>query len=141
MGKAANARRKGAHWELSINKYLRSRGLNMRRARGGEHQPHGDLIGLPGWVLEAKNHKNLADGIRRGMDQVQTIRAGRKAAVIHKRPRKPINEAYVIMRLDQWADWVLDSQAHQVATAWADWIKRVREELDKAPDVSLDSLS
>ncbi len=55
------ARRKGSIWERAVVAYLRQHGFpHAERAYGaGRPQDVGDIDGLPGVVIEAKNHRSI----------------------------------------------------------------------------------
>ena len=97
-----NARRKGKVYEQTVGRWFRGRGHEVRRARGGEHQPDGDILGMDGWVIECKNRKNVSDAIRMAVDQAKGIAKGRWWVAIVKRPQKPVEDSYAIMDLQQW---------------------------------------
>lgn len=88
---------KGASYENEVVKYLRSRGFEVTRAKIGNAT--GDIIGIPGVVVEAKNQKrfDVAGWVDQMLGEVEAAHA-RLGMVIAKRPRKvDIGENYLIM--------------------------------------------
>jgi hypothetical protein len=60
---SATERAKGARWESALVSLLRRHGwTNAERAGSGHDQRHGDLLGIPGWVIECKNCRALSLG-------------------------------------------------------------------------------
>lgn len=56
----AGSRRRGGEWERVLVGWFRQHGWHAERAGGGHDQHHGDILGIPGWVIEAKNHAALS---------------------------------------------------------------------------------
>jgi hypothetical protein len=85
---------------------LRDWGLHdVRPARSGES---GDLVGLPGWVVTARNHRNVE--LSTSVDEVVRLAssvpgAPLSAAIIARRGRE-IAESYALLRLADFADVV-----------------------------------
>lgn len=104
------SKRKGSRFETDICDYLRAQGFNQAaRTPAGATDDRGDINGIPDWTIEAKNHRNLADALRDGVDQATAARhvtGTRWAAAIVKRPRKPTGDAYAVMPLEQWTQLV-----------------------------------
>ena len=97
---------KGSQWERDVVKYLKETGHRwVERAYGaGRQDDRGDITGLPGWVLECKNHKamDLAGWIA----EANVERANANAeytVVVVKRKGKPAANGYVVMELEQFS--------------------------------------
>ena len=77
-----------------------------------------DVVGVGGWVLELKNQQ-MAQYAKLGdfVDQMameKSVSGGRYGAVMSKRHGRPIEDAYVVMRLEDWAALVRESEGNQV---------------------------
>jgi hypothetical protein len=93
----------GTRWESAVVAYLRSRGLTHaeRRALRGRFDG-GDVVGIPGWVCEAKATRALA--LSEAMNEAKAAAGNtgaRHYAVIQKRRNHATQEGYVVMPL--WA--------------------------------------
>ena len=54
------AKRKGSTFELDVVKFMREQGFPAERAYGaGRPDDRGDIVGVPGFVVECKNHARL----------------------------------------------------------------------------------
>ena len=88
--------------------FLREHGHRyVERAYGaGRPQDVGDVDGLPGWCLEAKNQKamDLAGWCDEAAREALERPPGRPWAVVAKRRNKPVSEAYVVLSLATFAD-------------------------------------
>ena len=109
---ASPQKRKGSQWERDVATYLKDNGFPFaERAYGaGRPQDVGDIDGLPGIVLEAKNCAKIE--LAAWMDEAATERANawaRYGVVIAKRRRKPVSDAYAIMPLSQLAQLLVEA--------------------------------
>lgn len=100
---------KGTKWETETRDYagkvLGDRTKVYRPAQEG-FADTGDLHGLSPFVAQTKNWKNWQAAIREGLDGVvkQARHAGESYGVnVVKRARKPVSDAYAVMR---YADWL-----------------------------------
>lgn len=114
--------RKGSTFERALVDYLRNHGFPFAERAYGAGRPddRGDIDGIVGWVIEAKNHKTLE--LARWCDEAAKeattghpwpAGAGllrRPWAVIAKRRNRPISDAYVVMPLEQFARLVADDE-------------------------------
>ena len=96
------SKRKGTAWERAVVEFLRARGAvhAERRALAGARD-RGDVAGIPGVVIECKAAKRyeLAEWIREL--EAETVNAGAEWGFLAvKAPRRPVADAYVVMRLD-----------------------------------------
>ncbi len=94
------ARGKGTRWETAIVDYLRSNGVPHaeRRARNGA-KDRGDIAGMPGVVVEAKNATRTE--LAAWVDEAESERAndGADLGVVwhHRRGKGSPADAYVTM--------------------------------------------
>lgn len=102
---------KGTAWESalvrSLGGFFAGRyGLAPRRVAQTGVLDTGDLHGLSPFVGQAKNYRNLTDGLREGLDgaELQAGRAGEPFGVAFvKRVRKPTELAYAVTTVQTWA--------------------------------------
>jgi hypothetical protein len=100
------SKRKGSLWERRIAEWLRGHGFlhAERRALEGVND-RGDIAGIPGIVVECKNHKTWA--LSEWMDELQVEKRNANSThgiVVIPRRSHPVDRAYVVMELGQWAD-------------------------------------
>lgn len=103
---ASPSARKGSQFERDVVGYLRANGHpHVERHYGaGRPDDRGDIDGLAGWAIEAKNCKSL--DLAGWSDEAERERqTGRQpfAAVIAKRRTKPVGESYVVLSLATFA--------------------------------------
>ena len=96
---------KGREWENAVARYLRHAGFNgtERRAKAGRYDK-GDLIGIPGFMVECKAGRRM--DLAEWMEEVRTQTLNAKTpfgALVVKRPRKRVENAYVVMFLEDFA--------------------------------------
>jgi Holliday junction resolvase len=100
---------KGSAWERAVADWLSENGFPMadRRYGAGHTQDKGDIIGVPNFALECKDHAtiNLAQFLDEAIIEAVHAKARFGAAII-KRRRKPVDQAYVVMSLSQWAELI-----------------------------------
>lgn len=104
---------KGTAWETAIQRFLESAGLFAYKPRQAGRHDIGDVIVAP-FVIQAKSYRDVLAGIREGVEgvRVQKIHAKMPFGVaVVKRPRKPIEDAYVVMRLGDFPELVRAVQA------------------------------
>lgn len=92
---------KGTRWETAVTNYLRDSGLFAYKPRPEGFRDIGD-IHAPPFVLQAKDWKDVVSALREGTDGVrlQRVHAGLPfGAAVVKRARKPVEDAYLVMRL------------------------------------------
>lgn len=96
----ASAKQAGTRWESAIVDYLASRGWRHaeRRAKTGAHDK-GDITGIPGVVIEAKDVAKitLAEFLREAQVEAENAGALVGAAWIKRRGKASPGEAYVVM--------------------------------------------
>lgn len=103
------SKQKGTRFESELVDYLRDRGFAgcERRALTGT-QDRGDIAGIEGWTIEAKNviSASWADWI--DQTEVERRNSGDEFGLLVVRRRmKPITQAYAVMRLDQMVDLMI----------------------------------
>lgn len=101
---------KGTRWETAVVRFLRDRGLYAYKPRQEGFRDVGD-IHVPPFVLQAKDWKDVLGALREGTDgaRVQRVNAGLPyGAAVIKRARRPIEDAYVVIRLGDFPDLVRD---------------------------------
>lgn len=102
----AAPRRKGSRFELEVARFLAANGhQHVERAYGaGRSDDRGDLDGLPGWVVEVKNHKSIDLAGWCDEAEAERVNAGQPfAAVVAKRRNRPVGDAYVVLTLERFA--------------------------------------
>ena len=101
------SKRKGSDFERDVCQYLRDRlGLPVERRVIGGTLDRGDCAGIPGWVLEMKACRQI--DLSGWMDEAHKEASNDSApfyAVVAKRRMKGVQQAYVVMPLEIWADW------------------------------------
>lgn len=101
------ARRKGSAFARDVCQYLRDTlGLPVERRVDGGTRDRGDVAGVPGWVLEAKNCRqlDLAGWMQEAFAEAVHDNAP-FYAVVAKRRMKGVHQSYVVMPLEIWAQW------------------------------------
>lgn len=99
---------KGTRWETAVLRFLRDAGLYAVKPRQEGWKDVGD-IQTPPFTIQAKDYADLLTGIRNGVEgaQVQKVNAGLPFGVaVVKRARKPVEDAYVVMRLGDFPELV-----------------------------------
>lgn len=100
---------KGTRAETEVTNYLREAGLRAFKPRQEGHKDVGDIHVGP-FTLQVKNYpRDLLGAIRDAVKgyQVQRVNAGLPfGAGVVKRPRMPISEAYVVIRLEDFPEVV-----------------------------------
>ena len=106
------ARRKGSAFARDVCQYLRDElGLPIERRVDGGSRDRGDVAGLPRWVLELKNCRQI--DLSGWMDEALKEAANDGApfyAVVAKRRMKGTQQAYVVMPLEIWAQWYREAR-------------------------------
>ena len=94
---------KGSRWERAIVQCLRENGWPEadRRLGAGQALDKGDIIGVPGFTFEAKDHKTHKFSEWLLEAEKECVNAGTKfGVVLVKRSRKPTEQAYAVMTMD-----------------------------------------
>ena len=97
---------KGTAFERAVATYFVEHGWpDVDRAPLRGNLDRGDLVGIPGWVLELKAHKSIDLGGYMAEVAVERVNAGVEwGAAIVKRRGKSIGDAYVVMDLSQFVE-------------------------------------
>lgn len=108
----AAARRKGSTWERAVVAFLRNHGHRFVERSYGAGRPHdvGDIDGLPGWCIEAKNCRamDLAGWCDEAAREAANVPQGARWAVVAKRRNRGVSEAYVVLSLATFAELVAE---------------------------------
>lgn len=95
---------KGDKAERELAKLLTDQlGIPMRRKLGaGRTDDTGDLDGLPGWTMECKNHRVIANAINEGL--ADSVREQANAGTPHGVAfiRRPGGRWFAAMTIEQW---------------------------------------
>jgi predicted lipoprotein len=106
------SKKKGTAWESQVVDYLREHGQPHaeRRALTGSADK-GDVSGIPGVMIEAKNEKTVTLGSYLDEVKAETANAGASigVAVVKRRSRGP-GDSYVLMTLRQFAAMISDDE-------------------------------
>lgn len=118
MSTGPRNKRKGADWEIKLLRYIRKEGFAAERLRLAGTLDEGDIsivdpdVGYP-VVIEAKapgagNPIRLSEWVKEADVEAENYRNARGLddrplpVVVIKAPNKTVNEAYVVMRLDDF---------------------------------------
>lgn len=99
------SKRKGSAWELAIAKYLVEQGwVHAERRIAGATVDKGDIYGIIGCVIEAKNEKKIT--LSEYMKEVEVETANAKArtgvAIIKRKGYTNVGNAYAVMPVHMW---------------------------------------
>jgi hypothetical protein len=112
---------KGTRWESAIVAYLRDKGFTYaeRRALSGATDK-GDLTGIPGICIEAKDVKahDLSGWLNEAEQERDNARADVGAVWIKRRGYTSPGRAYVVLTGDDFA-WLLNSAGYGGSSAAA----------------------
>jgi len=92
---------KGTRWETAVTRFLRDHGVFAYKPRQEGFRDVGD-VHAPPFALQAKDWKDVVSALREGTDgaRVQAVHAGLPfGAAVVKRARKPVEDAYLVLRL------------------------------------------
>lgn len=101
------SKRKGSAWELAIAKYLVDQGWRHAERRiAGSTIDKGDIYGIIGCVIEAKNEKriDLAGYMKELEIEMKNAKASTGAAIVKKRGTTSVGDAYAVMPVWVWVD-------------------------------------
>lgn len=99
---------KGSAFETAIYRFLQDAGLFAYKPRQEGSRDVGD-VHVPPFVIQAKNYRDVLAGIREGVEGVRVQKGHARmpfGVAVVKRPRKPIEDAYVVMRLGDFPQLV-----------------------------------
>lgn len=106
------SKRKGSAWELAIAKYLIEQGWKHAERRiAGSTVDKGDIYGIIGCVIEAKNEKriDLAGYMKELEVECANAKANTGVAIVKKRGTTSVGDAYAVMTVDMWVKLVKDA--------------------------------
>lgn len=92
---------KGTRAETAVERFLRDEGIYAYKPRQAGFKDIGD-VHAPPFVLQVKDWKDVTSALREGTEgaRIQAHNAGFPfGAAVVKRARKPIEDAYLVMRL------------------------------------------
>lgn len=101
------SKRKGSAWELAIAKYLIAKGWKHAERRvAGSTIDKGDIYGIIGCVIEAKNEKKitLSDYMKELAIEMKNAKARTGVAIVKKKGTTDVGEAYAVMPVSVWVD-------------------------------------
>lgn len=104
-------KQKGTRWESAVVAYLNSRGIRAYRPAQAGFKDVGDVHGVSPFILQCKDFRDVTAAVREGVDgaTVQAANAGERYGVaVVKRARKGPADAYVVMRLEDWARLLME---------------------------------
>lgn len=96
---------KGTRWERDVVEFLKGAGLKVYKPRQEGFRDVGD-IHCPPFALQAKDWKDVVSALREGLSGavLQAVHADLPfGAAVVKRARKPVGEAYFLLRLEDGA--------------------------------------
>jgi len=99
------SKRKGSAWELAIAKYLIDQGWKHAERRiAGSTIDKGDIYGIIGCVIEAKNEKriDLAGYMKELQVEIANAKAATGVAIVKKKGTTDVGEAYAVMPVHIW---------------------------------------
>ena len=100
-------KRKGSAWELAIAKYLVDKGWKFAERRiAGSTIDKGDIYGIIGCVIEAKNEKriDLAGYLKELETEITNAKAATGVVMVKKRGTTDVGEAYAVMPIRRWVE-------------------------------------
>lgn len=103
----AASRRKGAAWETAVVNWLRAYGIEgAERSLPGGHRAGGDITGVPGVVLECKDHARLEPGqwVDQLLDEIGTLDVETGAVVIKRRRHTDVGESYALTTMAMYLE-------------------------------------
>lgn len=96
---------KGTKWETKIVEALRDAGfIHAERRRLGGARDRGDITGIPGIVIEAKDTNRLAlsEAVDEAVVEAANDNGSIGAAWIHRKGRGAAEQGYVVMQGDHF---------------------------------------
>lgn len=101
------SKRKGSAWELAIAKYLVTQGwVHAERRIAGATEDKGDIYGIIGCVIEAKNEKKitLSDYLKELEVEMRNAKAETGVVMIKKRGTTDVGQGYAVMPISEWVE-------------------------------------
>lgn len=100
------SKRKGSAWELAIAKYLVEQGwVGAERRVAGATLDKGDIYGIIGCVIEAKNEKKitLSDYLKELEIEMKNAKADMGVVMVKKKGTTDVGQGYAVMPISLWA--------------------------------------
>lgn len=116
--RGAGAVTRGKQWERHICKYAAKFGFRLERIRAGHHDDVGDLAGFPGFMVEAKAAPTTKIG--EGVDKMLVSHSNsfkKFCVMFQKRPNKPINDGWAIMRIEDFLRFAQELESKDVLSS------------------------
>ncbi len=101
----AMSRRKGAAAEVAVVRWLRGRGRpTTERRPSGSPDPFGDVAGIPGTVIEVKNHAalDLAGWATQLEAEIAAAGAETGVVIVKRRGTTDVGRWYAVLTVDTW---------------------------------------
>lgn len=99
---------KGTRWETAVYRFLQNAGIFAYKPRQEGWKDVGD-IHAPPFTLQAKDWKDVTSALREGVEGARVQKAHADlpfGAAVVKRARKPVEDAYVVIRLGDLPDLI-----------------------------------
>jgi len=99
------SKRKGSAWELAIAKYLVEKGWKHAERRiAGSTIDKGDIYGIIGCVIEAKNEKRIdLSGYLKELEvEMRNAKAETGVVMVKKKGTTDVGQAYAVMPIELW---------------------------------------
>jgi hypothetical protein len=106
MPGGSKPKRAGAAYEAAVRDFLKRWWPDCERPALWGSRDRGDLINVPGWVIQCRctpNRVDLAGAIEDAKVQAANNGGGRPVAVI-KRKNHGVARSYVVLELETWAE-------------------------------------
>lgn len=100
----SRSRAKGTAWESDLRAYMKANGHPYceRMALGGIRDS-GDLTGVPGWLIEAKNVRAIELGAFMTTAERKAKRLGVDPVLLIKRRSHSVARGYAVVPIEVWA--------------------------------------
>lgn len=104
----ATSRRKGRRWENVVVNWFRDHGFPSVERNEYLNAQSGDILGIPGWSLEAKDHQRLelAGWVDQAARQAVEADCPYYAVIVKRKGVTDAGKAYVVMPLSVFAEWM-----------------------------------
>lgn len=99
------SKRKGSAWELAIAKYLVEQGWTSAERRvAGATLDKGDIYGIIGCVIEAKNEKKitLSEYLKELEVEMRNAKADMGVVMVKKKGTTDAGQGYAVMPISLW---------------------------------------
>lgn len=109
----SRSKQKGTAHETAIIRWLQSNGHHNaeRRTLNGQHD-RGDIAGIPGVVIEAKNHKSfdLAGWTRELETEIRNANATTGVVIAKRRGTTNVDDYYAILPARLWLELLIEAR-------------------------------